>query len=191
MPTSSTILVGLVCVFGFAVVGAYLWSRRIFSHRQVFVLCVCLSAVVFGRLWRRDVISLRTLRHLIPIPDVVDATTFPSQKELEIIVRVMQASPVGPRFGTREELEEAARNLREHKNPIGIWIIVSHLSPSAVSTFYQSPANRPGWEMVANTSGCCVLLRRPPYDLLVAYSPDLEGKGTQVVYSLSLANQKK
>lgn len=154
------------------------------------MICVCLSALVFGWLWRRDVISLRALKDLIPIPDVMDATTVPSHKELEAIVRMMQASPVGPRSATREDLEQAARSLHERQNPTGIWIIVSPLSPPAVSAFYQSPANRPGWEIIANTAGCCVLLRCPQYDLLVAYSPNREGKGTQVVYSLSFADHK-
>jgi hypothetical protein len=72
-----------------------------------------------------------------------------------------------------------------HENPTGIWIIVSPLSPAEVSDFYQSPANHPGWEVVANTAGCCMLLRRPPYDLLVGFGPNRSGKGTQVVYSLS------
>jgi hypothetical protein len=190
MPTSSTVLVGFVCLFGFAVLGFYLWNHRILSRPQASALCICLTALVFGWLWRRDVISLRALKDLIPIPDIADATTFPSHKELEALVRVMQTSPVGPRFGSREDLEEVARTLHEHENPIGIWIIVSPLSPSAVSGFYQFPENRPGWEVVANTAECCVLLRRPPYDLLVAYSPDREGKGTQVVYSLSFNDRK-
>jgi len=185
MPTSSTILVGIASLIGFGALCAFLWSHRVLSRRRAAVLCLCLTAMVFGWLWRRDAISLRALRELIPIPEVSDATTVPSHRELEALVRVMQASPVGPRFGTREELKEAAGSLHEHVNPIGIWIIVSPLPPSEVSGFYESSANRPGWEVVANTPGCCVLLRRAQYDLLVSYGPSREGKGTQVVYSLS------
>lgn len=190
MPTSSMILLGFISLFGFGAFGAYLWSQRILSPRRACALCVLLSALAFAWLWRRDVVSLRALKELIPIPDVVDATTALSHQELETIASVMQASPIGPRFGTREEIQEVARGLRGQKNPIGTWIIVTPLSAPAVSDFYQSTAHGAGWEVVANRVGCCLLLHHQPYDLLVSYGPDRGGKGTQVVYSLSLDERK-
>jgi hypothetical protein len=72
-----------------------LCSLRILSWRRAAALCVLLSTLLFAWLGRRDVLSLRALKALIPTPTVVDATTVPSHKELETIAGAMQASPVG------------------------------------------------------------------------------------------------
>jgi hypothetical protein len=69
---------------------------------------------------------------------------------------------------TRQQIDEAAQRLRDNQHPERMWIIVTRLSPAEAEEFYESPTNRPGWEMVANTAGCCLLLRRASYDLMVA-----------------------
>jgi hypothetical protein len=76
MPTSSTILMGVISLLGFGVLAAYLWAQKILSRRGAAALCVLLSTLAFGWLWRRDVRALHALEELIPIPDVTDATTF-------------------------------------------------------------------------------------------------------------------
>jgi hypothetical protein len=108
----------------------------------------------------------------VQIPEVIDATAVPSHQQLKTFVSAMQKVPIEPSLATRQDIQEIAQSLREHKNPAKMWILVTPLAPAAVSDFYQSEAHRPGWEVVANTTGCCLLLRRGQYDMLVSFSPD-------------------
>ena len=160
-----------------------------YTRRSVLIFVV-LAALTFGWIRWWDYASLRQLRELVQIPQVVDVTAVSSQRQMEAIVSAIQESPVKPWFVTRENIQELATRVRQDKNPAQMWILVTPLKPEAVGDFYQSEEHRPGWEVKANTPGCCLLSRRGSYEMLVAFGPDRAGKGTQVVYSLSLAEQK-
>lgn len=186
MPTSSTILIGIVSLFCFALFCFSLGRWQLLSRRNALVLCILLSVAIFGSLWRRDVMAMRALKSLISVPEVVDATTVPSHKEIEAVATAIQSSPITPRFITREEVQELARSVREgKKNPSAIWIIVTPLPPSALDAFYQAPEHHPGWQIVESAPGCCLLLRRQSQDMLIGYSSNPAGKGSRIVYSLS------
>ena len=158
--------------------------------RRSIVIFVFAVALVFGWMRWRDCASLRLLRELVQIPEVVDATAVPSHEQMVAIVSAIQKTPVRPNFVTSEDMQELATRVRDNKNPAQMWILVTPLKPAAVGDFYQSEEHRPGWEVTANTPGCCLLLRRGSYEMLVSFGPDRAGKGTQVVYSLNLEEQK-
>ena len=160
------------------------------SSRRFLVLSLLLVALLFGWIRWRDFASLRQLRELVQIPEAIDATAVPSHEQMQAIVSVIQNSPVKPRFATSEDVRELAARVRENPNPVQMWILVTRLTPSAITDFYQTEAHRPDWEMVENTPGCCLLLRRGSYEMLVSYGPDREGRGTQVVYSLNLEEHR-
>lgn len=164
--------------------------EEILTSRRLLVLSLLLVALLFGWIRWRDFASLRQLRELVQIPEAIDATAVPSHAQMEAIVSVIQNSPVKPRFATSEDVRELAVSVREHPNPFQMWILVTRLTPAAVSEFYQTEAHRPGWEMVEDTPGCCLLLRRGSFGMLVSYGPDREGRGTQVVYSLNLEEHR-
>jgi hypothetical protein len=147
-------------------------------------------ALLFGWIRWRDFASLRQLRELVQIPEAIDATAVPSHQQMEAIVLAIQKSPVKPRFATSEDIQELAVQVREHKNPVQMWILVTPLKPADVSGFYQSEEHRQGWEVSEDSPGCCLLLRRGSYEMLVSYGPDRAGRGTQVVYSLNLEERK-
>jgi hypothetical protein len=160
------------------------------SSRRKFGFGVLIVVLVFGWIRWRDFASLRQLRELVQIPEAIDATAVPSHKQVEAIVSVIQDSPVKPRFASPQDVQELAASVHEHKNPVQMWILVTRLTPAAVDEFYQADVHRRGWEVVENSPGCCLLLRRGSYDLFVAFSPDNAGRGTQVVYSLNLEERK-
>jgi hypothetical protein len=147
-------------------------------------------ALLFGWIRWRNFASLRQLRELVQIPEAIDATAVPSHQQMEAIVSAIQKSPVKPRFATSEDIQELAVQVREHKNPVQMWILVTPLKPAAVSDFYQSEEHRQGWDVADDSPGCCLLLRRGAYEMLVSYGPDRAGRGTQVVYSLNLEDRK-
>ncbi len=125
-----TLFSGYACFCGFPVFAAILWRQRVLPRRGLFVLCLLLGVVLFfGWLWWRDISSLRELRGLVQIPEVIDATAVPSHQQLETFVSAMQKAPVEPEFATRQDMQEIAENLREHKNPISMWILVTPLAP--------------------------------------------------------------
>jgi len=160
------------------------------SPRRLLVICALLVALLFGWIRWRNFASLRQLRELVQIPEAIDATAVPSHKQMEAIISAIQNSPVAPRFSGPQDVQELAALVREHKNPVQMWILVTRLAPAAVNDFYQTEAHRPGWEVVTNAPGCCLLLRRGSYEMLVSFGPDREGRGTQVVYSLNLEEQR-
>jgi hypothetical protein len=160
------------------------------SRSRLLVIFVLFVGLLFGWMRWRDFRSLRQLRELIQIPEVIDATAVPSHKQMEAIVTVIQKSPVKPRFATTQDVEELAESVREHKNPVQMWILVTRLTPAAVDDFYQTEVHRQDWEIVDNAPQCCLLLRRGSYEMFVAFSPDNAGRGTQVVYSLNLEERK-
>ena len=158
--------------------------------RRMILIFMGVAALVFGWIRWRDYASLRQLKELVQIPEVVDVTAVPSHQQMEAIVSAIQKAPVKPWFATKEDVGELAVRIRENKNPAQMWILVTPLNPAAVGEFYESEEHRPGWEVTANTPGCCLLLRRGSYEMLVSFGPDRAGKGTQVVYSLNLEEQK-
>lgn len=164
------------------------WNVEValYTRRSVLIFVV-VAALVFGWMRWRDYASLRQLRELVQIPEVVDVTAVPSQKQMEAIVSEIQKVPVKPWFVTKEDIQELVVRVRENKNPTQMWILVTPLNPAAVGDLYQFEEHRPGWEVAP---GCCLLLQRGPYEMLVSFSPDRAGKGTQVVYSLNVEEQK-
>ena len=160
------------------------------SSRRLLVISALLVVLLFGWIRWRNFASLRQLKELVQIPEAIDATAVPSHKQMEAIVSAIQNSPLRPRFSSPQDVQELAELVRGHKNPVQMWILVTRLAPAAVNDFYQTEAHRPGWEVVTNSSGCCLLLRRGSYEMLVSYGPDREGRGTQVVYSLNLEEQR-
>ena len=158
--------------------------------RRLILISVVMAAFVFGWMRWRDYASLRQLRDFVQIPEVVDVTAVPSHQQMEALISAIQKSPIKPWFVTSEEIRESVVRLRENRNPAQMWILVTPLKPAALSDFYQSEEHRPGWEVAANSPGCCLLLRRGPYEMLISFGPDRAGKGTQVVYALNLEKQR-
>jgi hypothetical protein len=190
-------MIGASCVIqflddtgsGIGMLGEWNIEGALYTRRIVLIF-VLISALVFGSMRWRDYASLGQLRELVQIPEVVDVTAVPSRQQMQAIVSAMQKSPVKPWLATSEDIQELATRIRDNKNPTQMWILVTSLKPAAVGDFYQSEEHRPGWEVAAKAPGCCMLLRRGSSELLVAFGPDRAGKGTQVVYSLSLDAQK-
>jgi hypothetical protein len=164
--------------------------EEVLTRRRLFVLCVLMIALLFGWIRWRDSASLRQLRELIQIPEAIDATAVLSHQQMEAIVSALQKSPVKPYFATSDDIQEIATLVRGQKNPVQMWILVTPLKPAAVSDFYQAGEHRSGWEIVENSPACCVLLRRGSFEMLISFSTDREGRGTQVVYSLNLEERK-
>jgi hypothetical protein len=180
----------LASFVGLTICAAILWHYGVLTPRRLLALGILLSVVFVGWFWWRDHTSLRGLRELVQIPKVIDSTAVPNHRQMEALVSVMEKSPVKGWYTAPEDMRGLAERVREHKNPVEMWILVTPLTPVGVGDFYQSQANHPGWEVVANTAACCLLLRRGQYDMLVSFFPDRMGRGTQVVYVLNLEERK-
>jgi len=113
----------------------------LYTRRSVLIFVV-LAALTFGWIRWWDYASLRQLRELVQIPQVVDVTAVSSQRQMEAIVSAIQESPVKPWFVTRENIQELATRVRQDKNPAQMWILVTPLKPEAMGDFYQSEEHR-------------------------------------------------
>ncbi len=189
-PTLITMFSELVSFVGLTVFAAILWHYGALTPRRLLALGVLLGVILVGWLWWGNHTSLRGLRKLVQIPEIIDSTAVPNHQQMEALVAVMENSPVKGWYTAPEDMRGLAESVREHKNPVEIWILVTPLTPVGVSDFYQSQANRPGWEVVANTAACCLLLRHGQYDMLVSFFPDRMGRGTPVIYALNLEERR-
>ncbi len=153
------------------------WNALIF-------FTVLLALGLFGWIWRRDVSSVNQLSNLIAVPEVMDATAVPTGQQMKALAAVIEKSPIRPRYFNRQDVHEAAQSVQANNSRARMWSVVTPVSPLAIHDFYESESHRQGWEIVADTPNCCLLLRRGTDELMIAFFPDRAGRGASIFYWL-------
>lgn len=166
------------------VVVLVLWRLRKLSigrHWALFFL-PALGMTLWGMMWWRENKSLRSLSHIVDVPEVSQAYAPPNGRESKSLVRILVKGPQYKHIISQQDREDLSKTI-ESQPDNDSWVIETPVSTTDVRRFYEEERHRKGWQLV-NDGEIAILLKSEDGSMLITFEESRSGKGTTVTYFL-------